>query len=197
MRSLLQEHEGLVHACIHYAEIGGVAYAEAAQEGRVGLWRAILHYDPSRQVAFSTYAWRRIWGCIWRYTVTFRQKGETWEEAPYEACQAELAEAAWEQAQSALALHEALAVLPARFRQVVTQYYGLQGQPPMTLEAIGQLMGITRERVRQLRNEALGLLRLPALSIQLRSLAGRDSRQDYRQARQDHDARLRSRRGLR
>lgn len=195
LQALLQEHEGLVHACIHYAEIGGVAYAEIAQEGRVGLWRAILHYDPARQVAFSTFAWRRIWGCIWRYAIQFSQKGEAWEEEPYETCQAELAEGAWEQAQIAMVLREAVEVLPDRLRQVVEQYYGLGGQPPLTLEAIGCSMGLTRERVRQLRNEALGLLRLPALSIQLRHLCKRDSRQAYRQARQDTDAWLRRRRG--
>jgi RNA polymerase primary sigma factor len=33
--------------------------------------------------------------------------------------------------------------------------YGLDGQPPLTLREIGAQMGITRERVRQLQNEAL------------------------------------------
>jgi hypothetical protein len=56
-------------------------------------------------------------------------------------------------------------------------------------------MGVSRERVRQMRNEALVLLRLPALSIRLRSLCERDSRQAYRQVRQVNDGWLRSRRG--
>ena len=60
---------------------------------------------------------------------------------------------------------------------------------------IGKQMGVSRERVRQLRNEALGLLRLPALSIRLRSLCERDSRQAYRQARQVNDGALRRGRG--
>ncbi len=43
-------------------------------------------------------------------------------------------------------------------------------------------MGLSRERVRQIRNEALVLLRLPALSLRLRSLSEQDSRAAYRQA---------------
>jgi len=202
LEGLLAQHVGLIHACIRYAEIGGVAYAEAVEEGRIGLWRAIVRYDPARQVAFSTFAWRFIWGHIWRYTLAFCQKGEALEEAPYEACCAELAEEAWWQAQIAVALHEALDLLPERLRGVLTQVYGLGEQPPQTLAELGRQMGLSRERVRQLRNEALALLRLPALSIQIRSLCERDRRQDYRQARQLNaaarcDRRRRSRRGRR
>jgi RNA polymerase sigma factor (sigma-70 family) len=197
MEYLLEEHIGLVHACIQYAEIGGVPYGEAVEEGRIGLWRAILHYEPYRQVAFSTFAWRRIWGCIWRYALAFSQKGEALEEEPYEACQAELAEAAWEQAQIVEALGEALEVLPERPRRVLEQAYGLGNQPPQKLVEIGRQMGLTQGRVRQLRNEGLALLRLPALSIRLRSLCERDSRQDYRQARRMTDGWLRRRRGQR
>jgi DNA-directed RNA polymerase sigma subunit (sigma70/sigma32) len=32
------------------------AYEEVVQEGRIGLWRALLRYDPARGAAFSTYA---------------------------------------------------------------------------------------------------------------------------------------------
>jgi len=194
MEYLLEENVGLIHACIHYVEIGGVLYVDVVQEGRIGLWRAILHYDPSRQVAFSTFAWRHIWGEVWRYTLTFRQKGEALEEEPFEAGCAQLAEEAWRQAQIAVALREALDVLPERLRGVVEQVYGLGDRSPETMAEIGRQMGLTRERIRQLRNEALALLRLPALSIQVRSLCEQDSRQAYRKARQMNDAWLDSRR---
>jgi RNA polymerase sigma factor (sigma-70 family) len=195
MTYLMEEHIGLIHACIQYAEIGGVPYGEAVEEGRIGLWRAILRYDPSREAAFSTFAWRRIWGCIWRYTQRFSQKGEALEEEPYEACSFELAEEAWQQAQISLALREALELLPEQLREVLGQAYGLGGEPPMKLAEIGRQKGLTRERIRQLRNEGLALLRLPALSLGLRGVCERDSRQAYRQARQMSDAWLRSRRG--
>ena len=57
-------------------------------------------------------------------------------------------------------------------------------------------MGLTRERIRQLRYEGLVLLRIPALSVQLRSLCEQDSRQAYRQARQLNNVWLHSRRGI-
>ena len=33
--------------------------------------------------------------------------------------------------------------------------FGLEGEPPETLEAIGRSLGLTRERVRQIETEAL------------------------------------------
>jgi RNA polymerase primary sigma factor len=54
------------------------------------------------------------------------------------------------------ALHAAVAELPEREQQIVKLRYGLNGtQEPKSLEQIGQILGITRERVRQLENEAL------------------------------------------
>lgn len=43
-----------------------LSFVEALQAGRQGLWRAILHYDPKRGLAFSTYAWPCILRQIWR-----------------------------------------------------------------------------------------------------------------------------------
>jgi RNA polymerase primary sigma factor len=57
------------------------------------------------------------------------------------------------------ALHRALAQLPEREREVLKLRYGLDGDPdPMSLEAIGRRLGLTRERVRQIEAEALNLL---------------------------------------
>jgi len=57
------------------------------------------------------------------------------------------------------ALRLALEPLPARDRQVLVLYYGLEGKEPMTLEQIGAMLGVTRERVRQLRDRAIAALR--------------------------------------
>jgi len=72
--------------------------------------------------------------------------------------------------------------LPERLRQVIVWYYGLAGQPPLSLGEIGQQLTVSGERIRILRNNALVLLRLPALSLHLRSLCEQDSQQAYRQA---------------
>ncbi len=52
-----------------------------------------------------------------------------------------------------------LGCLDERERKVIRMYYGLEGNEPMTLEKIGSLMGVTRERVRQIKEEALGKMR--------------------------------------
>jgi RNA polymerase primary sigma factor len=57
------------------------------------------------------------------------------------------------------ALRLALAPLPARDRKVLVLYYGLEGGEAMTLDEIGRMLGVTRERVRQLRDRALAALR--------------------------------------
>jgi len=64
-------------------------------------------------------------------------------------------------------LHEALSELDSRERDVLLRYYGFDGQDPETLQAIGQDWGITRERVRQLRERALGKIRKSSYSDQL------------------------------
>ena len=46
--------------------MGGIDYADLVQEGRIGLWLAILHYDPARGYAFSIYAWTAIRYRLWR-----------------------------------------------------------------------------------------------------------------------------------
>ncbi|MDO8575386.1 MAG: sigma factor-like helix-turn-helix DNA-binding protein [bacterium] len=53
-----------------------------------------------------------------------------------------------------------LSALPERAKDVIICRYGLGKKTErMTLEAIGQMYGITRERVRQIENYALGLIR--------------------------------------
>ncbi len=54
------------------------------------------------------------------------------------------------------ALHAAVSELPDREQQILTLRYGLSGDAdPKSLEEIGRILGITRERVRQLEAEAL------------------------------------------
>ena len=53
------------------------------------------------------------------------------------------------------AVANCLKVLDARESHIVRAYFGLDDSAPKTLEEIGESMGVTRERVRQLRNRAL------------------------------------------
>lgn len=65
----------------------------------------------------------------------------------------------------------ALQDLRPRDARVVRLYYGLQGEREHTLEEIGGLLGVTRERIRQLRDRALRELRAGTSGEALRSYA--------------------------
>ena len=54
---------------------------------------------------------------------------------------------------------EALKTLDARDAKVLRLYFGLEGEREHTLEEIGNMLGVTRERIRQLRDRALRRLR--------------------------------------
>jgi RNA polymerase primary sigma factor len=57
------------------------------------------------------------------------------------------------------AVRQAVETLPERERDVVKLRYGMNGdRDPKSLEEIGRVLGITRERVRQIESQALGRL---------------------------------------
>ena len=64
----------------------------------------------------------------------------------------------------------ALATLDEREQLVLTLRYGLDGKAPRTLSNVGERLGITRERVRQIETRALGKLRHPSTLHDLKSL---------------------------
>jgi RNA polymerase primary sigma factor len=56
-------------------------------------------------------------------------------------------------------LQHVLDALPLRERRVIELRYGLGAKGPMTLEDIGQEVGVTRERVRQIESKTLAMLK--------------------------------------
>jgi RNA polymerase primary sigma factor len=52
-------------------------------------------------------------------------------------------------------IEESLSTLSEREARVLRLYFGLDDVEPLTLEQIGQLFGVTRERVRQIKDKAL------------------------------------------
>ena len=68
-------------------------------------------------------------------------------------------------------IERALDTLSPRDARVIRLYFGLEGGREHTLEEIGNLLGVTRERVRQLRDRALKRLREGEMGPALQSFA--------------------------
>jgi RNA polymerase primary sigma factor len=68
-------------------------------------------------------------------------------------------------------IERALSTLDERDAQVIRLYFGLEGGREHTLEEIGLALGVTRERVRQLRDRALKHLREGQVGSALGSFA--------------------------
>jgi len=62
---LLLRHEQLVHWVVQRQWLCTLPYVVAVQEGRRGLWHAILGFDPERGSRFSTYAYQAIMKYVW------------------------------------------------------------------------------------------------------------------------------------
>jgi RNA polymerase primary sigma factor len=65
-------------------------------------------------------------------------------------------------------LKKAMSSLSERERNIITMYYGLNDAVPMTLKEMGQTLGLTNERVRQIMIEAIKKLRVFDKSVRLK-----------------------------
>jgi DNA-directed RNA polymerase sigma subunit (sigma70/sigma32) len=92
--------------------------------------------------------------------------------------------------------------LSARQRRVLELVYGVGEETPLRedgrdgsmLKEIREQWGVSKERVRQVRNDSLAVLRLPLYTVRLRQLCQQDSRDAYVHSRQLSRQWLRKRR---
>lgn len=185
LNRLMTKHEPLVHTVVRRQVRARLPFSEALHAGRIGLWRAILGYDPERGLAFSTYAWKPIMHRIWREVklaerdyVRGTQNWPLWTASDW-VLEKDLPEKAWQNEEVLCALWELTARLPERLRFVIVARYGLTGQGRTFYPRIGALLGVSHERARQLHTEALLWLRHPAHSQQIRSLLGHHTLAEY------------------
>ena len=61
-----------------------------------------------------------------------------------------------------LQLMDVMQTLTERERKVLILRYGLDGETPKTLEEVGKIFNVTRERIRQIEAKALRKLRHPS-----------------------------------
>jgi len=181
LEQLMRTHEGLVHHIMRQQWRGCLRYEEAVHAGRIGLWRAILGFDPERGRAFSTYASVAIARHVWR-AVELAEREERRARVPASAKPYRdpgVEVLAWEVHAT---LHAMVARLPSKQRWIVCAYYGLDGWGGCTLAQLGGRLGCSRQAVHYHLRKALVSLRHPVFSAMLRALLGHNRRADYLQA---------------
>lgn len=181
VEQLMGVHEGLVHHIVRQQWRGRLGYEEAVHAGRIGLWRAILGFDPGCGNAFSTYASVAIARHVWRAVAGAEREDRVARTlASTTSCLDPGGEVlAWEVEATLYAMVERL---PPKERWVVCTYYGLDGWGGCTLAQLGCRLGCSRQAVYYHLRKALLRLRHPAFSMRLRALLGRNRRVDYLQA---------------
>ncbi len=181
LERLMRAHEGLVHHIVRQQWRGSLSYEETVHAGRIGLWRAILGFDPQRKRAFSTYASVAIARHVWRAVVLAeREERRSLSVSCATPCLDPGTELlVWE---VKAALYTMVERLPTKQRWVVCAYYGLDGWEGATLAQLGRRLGCSRQAVHYHLRQALLRLRHPAFSSSLRGLLERNRRADYLQA---------------
>jgi len=181
LEELMRMHEGLVHHMVRQQWRGQLSYEQAIHAGRIGLWHALLGFDPRRGYTFSTYAGVAIARQVWR-AVRRAEKGQAaLRVAVPLPSRVDLA-AAVQAGEVQAALHAMVGRLPALQRWIVCTYYGLDGQGGCPLAELGRQRGCSRQAIHYHLCKALTALRHPVLSAPLRALLDRNSRADYREA---------------
>ncbi|RMF73863.1 MAG: sigma-70 family RNA polymerase sigma factor [Planctomycetota bacterium] len=165
----------LVLAMTKRTKISGVDHAELISEGNLALLRSVDKFDCNRGFKFSTYACRAILKSFSRVaTRTMRYRGHfpvefdpTLEKSDQiEQKRASLEQDCVEELRAILGKnlarlnHVEEQVIRARFA-LDEDFIGIDGaRRGKTLEQVGLLIGVTKERVRQIQNKALDKLRV-------------------------------------
>ena len=141
---------------------------ELVSDATIWLMRAIDLFDFSRPVRFSTYAGYAIMKNFARDRAEQLTRRDarvlTGQEEILNAIGAREGQHVSEQIDADAAQNDLWLVieqLPERDRELLTRHYGLdQSKPALSLAQIGDQMGITKARVRQLETRALRRLRM-------------------------------------
>lgn len=147
-----------------YASVGSAAFDEFMGEGHVTLMRAVEKFDFSRGVKFSTYAtWAIVNGCnalLKKQSSLQRQQcshlAEVEEMVPDHRVTAGEEQSIQDIRQR---VGELLLGLNSRERAIIEARFGFDVHQSPTLKEIGDDLGISKERVRQLQQRALEKLR--------------------------------------
>lgn len=161
----------LVLAMAKRTRMNDMDYADLVSEGNMALMRAVDKFDCGRGFKFSTYACRAILKAFSRQGMKltkYRQRFPTDFDPKLERSNhteetraAEVRDTATEVKRIVM---ENTAGLSDIERTVIGHRYKLEDEDelakPLTLEQVGQVIGVTKERVRQIQNKALEKIRI-------------------------------------
>jgi RNA polymerase primary sigma factor len=159
----------------------GLPFADIIEEGNIGLIKAIDRFDPKKDNKVISYAVWWIRKCIMEaidkkgvldtdniddvFINTNKQDDEQQVNNSkfivpenYEVGEEHNNDFNIKQV-----IEELFDGVPERERYIVSDYYGLDGESPKTLDEIGTEINLTKERVRQLNEKALKKMRSNAL----------------------------------
>jgi RNA polymerase sigma factor (sigma-70 family) len=160
----------LVLAMAKRMRTGDIDFGELESEGNMALLRAVEKFDISRGFKFSTYACRAIIKGVSRVVTKHRRYRQafplefdpTMEKADFQDTRRAAVERdAVEELQRIVGENRA-ALSDLEVKVIQSRFAVNRGDDAtaMTLEEVGRLIGLTKERVRQIQNKALAKLRL-------------------------------------
>jgi len=161
-KETIEKYMPLVKSIASKYSYVGIPYEDLVQEGTIGLWEAWKRFDPDKGAKFSTYA--IYW--IKKYILeAVSKEHKTSHNAVHldDAISHNKNEQVYEiEPKGKVTFPESF---PKMEQKVLNLLYGLDGKGSYDLGEIGEKLGITRERVRQLKEK--GLRRLRKLGIKL------------------------------
>lgn len=161
-------------------------FGDLISEGNMALLRSVDKFDCGRGFKFSTYACRAILKAFSRHGIKamkYRQRFPTEFDPEFERSDHLATVRATSEQESAQEVRYVVesnrADLSELERSVISQRFGFDGpvgpRNP-TLEEVGEMIGLTKERVRQIQNKALEKIKTALLDI--RSPANPDEKMD-------------------
>ena len=166
---LVRTNLALVLAMAKRTRLGDVDFAEVVSEGNMALMRAVDKFNIDRGFKFSTYACRAILKAFSR-TALKSSRHKTRFPVEFEP---DMEKSDWSDRKRDMVEEDCidelkqivdrnLADLTDVESTVIQRRFNWQQQDehPLTLEEVGQIIGVTKERVRQIQNKALAKIRL-------------------------------------
>ena len=165
---LVRTNLALVLAMAKRTRMGEVDFAEVVSEGNMALLRAVEKFNVDRGFKFSTYACRAILKAFsrtamksnrhrTRFPVEFEPDMEKsdWQDRRRDAVEEECID------EHKAIVDRNLADLSNIEQTVIRRRFNWKqaDESPLTLEEVGRIIGVTKERVRQIQNKALAKIR--------------------------------------